>query len=121
MKEKKLIQYFILIHWTSFWGFSAIDKIVPDIYPLFVGVDFYTLFIKFYASLGLSNPIFATLALVGVAATETIAFVCYLFSLINLYNEKGEASEQWFYRGVLFSVLLFSFFFNRRPNFWRQI
>ncbi len=110
MKEKKIIQYFILIHWTFFWGLSVVDKIIPDVYPLWVGVDFYTLFVKFFASLGISNPIFATIALVIVATIETIAFVCYLLSLVNLYNGQDKQSEQWFYRAVTFSVLLFSFF-----------
>lgn len=110
MKEKIFIQYFILIHWTFFWGLSVVDKIIPDVYPLWVGVDFYTLFIKFFASLGLTNPIFATIALIIVATTETIAFVCYLLSLVNIYNGNDKSSEQWFYRGVTFSVLLFSFF-----------
>lgn len=110
MKEKKLIQYLILIHWTFFWGLSVVDKIIPDVYPFWVGVDFYTLFVKFFASLGLTNPIFATIALVVVATTETVAFVCYLLSFLNLYKGNDKQSEQWFYRGVTFSVLLFSFF-----------
>ncbi len=110
MKEKKIIQYFILIHWAFFWGLSVLDKLIPDVYPLWVGVDFYTLFVKFFASLGINNPIFATIALVLVATLETIAFVCYVLSLINLYRTKDNLSEQWFYRAMLFSVLLFSFF-----------
>lgn len=110
MKEKKLIQYLILIHWTFFYATTVIDKIVPDVYPLWVGADFYTLFIKFFASLGLTDPIFATIALAGISFLEVVAFVCFLFSLLNLYNGKDKISEQWFYRGVSFSVLIFSFF-----------
>jgi hypothetical protein len=110
MKEKKTIQYFILIHWTFFAATTIIDKIVPDVYPLWVGADFYTLFIKFFASLGLTDPIFATIALAGISFIEIVAFVCYLFSLFNLYKGNDKISEQWFYRGVSFSVLLFSFF-----------
>jgi len=110
MKEKKLIQYLILIHWTFFYATTVIDKIVPDVYPLWVGADFYTLFIKFFASLGLTDPIFATIALAGISFIEIVAFVCFLFSLFSLYKGKDKISEQWFYRGIAFSVLLFSFF-----------
>lgn len=110
MKEKKIIQYLVLIHWTLFYATTVIDKIIPDVYPLWVGADFYTLFIKFFASLGLTDPIFATVALAGVSFLEIVAFVCFLFSLLNLYNGKDKISEQWFYRGVSFSVLIFSFF-----------
>ena len=110
MKDKRIIQYLILIYWTFFEGLTVIDKIIPDVYPYWIGADFYTLFIKFFASLGVTNPIFATLALVAISSIEILAFVCYLFSLFNLYKGKDKISEQWFYRGVLFSVLLFSFF-----------
>lgn len=110
MREKRLIQYLILIHWTFFYVTTVIDKIVPDVYPLWVGTDFYTLFIKFFASLGLTDPIFATLALAGISFLEIVAFVCFLFSLLNLYNQKDKISEQWFYRGVSFSLLIFSIF-----------
>jgi hypothetical protein len=110
MKEKRIIKYFILIYWTLFEGLTVIDKIIPDVYPYWVGADFYTLFIKLFASLGLMDPIFATLSLAGVALAETLIFVCYLFSLINLYKGKDRISEKWFYRGIVFSVLLFSLF-----------
>ena len=110
MKEKTLIRYSILIYWTFFGALTVIDKIIPDVYPYWVGADFYTLFVKLFASLGLSNPIFATIALAGVSSIEILVFVCYLFSLFNLYNGKDKSSEQWFYRGVSFSVLLFSLF-----------
>ena len=110
MKEKRLIKYFILFYWTFFVATTVIDKIIPDVYPFWVGADFYTLFIKLFASLGLKDPIFATIALAGVSLIEIFAFVCYSFSLFNLFNGKDNRSEQWFYRGILFSVLLFSFF-----------
>ena len=110
MKEKIIIRYFILIYWTFFGVLTVIDKIIPDVYPYWVGTDFYTLFIKFFASLGLSDPIFATIALAGISSIEVLVFICYLFSLYNLYKGKDISSEQWFYRGVLFSVFLFSLF-----------
>jgi hypothetical protein len=110
MKEKKLIQYLVLIHWTLFSVTTVIDKIIPDVYPFWVGADFYTLFIKFFASLGLTDPIFATIALAGISFLEIVAFVCFAFSLFNLYNSKDKIAGQWFYRGISFSVLTFSFF-----------
>jgi len=110
MKEKRLIKYFILLYWIFFEATTVIDKIIPDVYPLWVGADFYTLFVKLFASIGLKNPIFATIALAGVSLIEIITFICYSFSLFNLFNGKDNRSEQWFYRGISFSILLFSFF-----------
>lgn len=110
MKEKKSIQYLILIYWLSFEALTVIDKIIPDVYPFWVGADFYTLFVKLFASLGIKNPIFATYALAGVSFIEIVAFICFLFSLINLYKRKDKISEQWFYRGISIAVLLFTFF-----------
>ena len=110
MKEKKTIQYLILIYWTFFGALTVTDKIIPDVYPYWVGADFYTLFIKFFASLGITNPIFATIALVGIASLEIVSFVCYLLSMYNLFKGQNKISEQWFYRGISFAALLFSFF-----------
>lgn len=110
MKENKIIRYFIVIYWTFFGALSVIDKIIPDVYPFWVGVDFYTLFVKFFASLGLSDPMFATIALVGISTLEIIVLVLFSFSLFNLYKGKENLSEQWFYRGIAFYVLLFSLF-----------
>lgn len=110
MKEKKVIQYLILIHWTLFSATTVIDKIVPDVYPLWVGADFYALFIKLFASLGLTDPTFATIALAGISILEIVAFTCFAFSLLNLYRSKDKMAEQWFYRGISFSVITFSFF-----------
>jgi hypothetical protein len=110
MKEKRLIQYLILLHWTFFYATTVIDKIIPDVYPLWVGVDFYTLFVKFFASLGITDPVFATVALAGISFVEIVAFVCFLFSFFNLFRGNDKISEQWFYRGISYSVLLFSLF-----------
>ncbi len=110
MKEKSLIRYFILLYWIFFEALTVIDKIIPDVYPLWVGADFYTLFVKLFASLGITNPIVATIALAGVSALEIIVLIFYLLSLYNLYKAKNTVSEHWFYRGALLSMLLFSFF-----------
>lgn len=110
MSENKTIRFFILIYWTLFTVMSVLDKIIPDVYPLWVGTDFYTLFVKFFSSIGLTDPLFATIALAGVSLLEIVAFVCYLTSLINLCTGKNNASEHWFYGGISVSVLIFSLF-----------
>ena len=110
MKEKKAIQYFILIYWVLFEGLTVIDKIIPDVYPYWVGADFYTLFVKLFASLGLKDPILATIALAGISTIEIVAFVCFLFSLFNLYKGKEKISKLWFYRGISIAILLFTLF-----------
>jgi hypothetical protein len=110
MKEKKSIQFFILIYWTFFAALNVIDKIVPAVNPFWVGTDYYTLFVKFFASLGISNPKFATTALAFVSIIEILAFGCYLFSLVNHLKDRSKNAEQWFYRGISFSLVLFSLF-----------
>jgi len=110
MKEKVTIKYLILIYWTFFFLTGVIDKIVPDVYPFWVGADFYTLFIKLFASLDIKNPIYATITLTGVSLIEVMTFVCYLFALFSLFRKDENSSDQWFYRGVSLSILLFSLF-----------
>ncbi len=110
MNQKNIIRYFILIYWVAFEALTVIDKIIPDVYPYWVGADFYTLFIKLFASLGITNPIFATLALVATAFLEIVVLVFYLLSLFNLYNGRVKDSEQWFYRGIALSIFVFSLF-----------
>ena len=110
MKEKATVRYLILIYWTFFAALTVIDKFIPDVYPFWVGADFYTLFIKLFASLQLTNPLFATIALAIISAMEIFVFVCFGFSVYNQYTGKYKNSEQWFYRGVSLSVVLFSLF-----------
>lgn len=110
MKESKLIQYFILVHWLFFAGTTVLDKIIPDVYPLWVGADFYTLFVKLFASLGIKDPIFAAVALSAVSLVEILAFVCFLLSITLLVRDKKKSAERWFSSGILLSLLLFSFF-----------
>ena len=52
MKEQSVIRCWILIFWTFFWGLSVFDKIIPDVHFLWVGKDFFALFVKFFGSLG---------------------------------------------------------------------
>ena len=84
MKEKKILKFLILIFWTLFWGLSVLDKVIPDVHYLWVGKDFFALFVKFFGSLGLKNPVFPTVALSVVSSIEAINFVFYLLALIHL-------------------------------------
>ena len=47
MKERAIVRFSILIFWTFFWGLSVADKIIPDVHNLWVGKDFFALFIMF--------------------------------------------------------------------------
>ena len=110
MKEKTIIRLFILVFWTFFWGLSVMDKIIPDVHHLWVGKDFFALFVKFFGSLGLKNPIIPSFALAIVSALEVINFVFYLLSLFNFVKKKSDLSEKWFFRAIFSSVTLFSLF-----------
>ena len=50
MKEKNILRFSILFYWTFFWGLSVLDKIIPDVHHLWVGKDFFALFVKFFGS-----------------------------------------------------------------------
>lgn len=110
MKERNFIRFAILIYWTFFWGLSVLDKIIPDVHINWVGKDFFTLFVKLFESLGIKDPIFATIALGSIAIIETTIFVFYLFSIVNFLKKNTLKSEKWFYRAILASVILFTFF-----------
>ncbi len=110
MKEIRIIRFMVLLFWTFFWGLSVVDKIIADVQTFWVGKDFFALFIKFFASLGLKQPIFATAALAAVSALEVINFVLFSMASIQFFKGNQEATEKWFFRAVLSSLLLFSLF-----------
>jgi hypothetical protein len=110
MKEKNIIRFSIIIFWTFLWGLSVLDKIIPDVHNLWVGKDFFALFVKFFGSLGLKNPIFATIALASVSALEVFNFVFYMLSLVSFSRGNHTLSEKWFFRAVFSSLALFSLF-----------
>ena len=110
MKEKKILKFLILIFWTLFWGLSVLDKVIPDVHYLWVGKDFFALFVKFFGSLGLKNPVFPTAALSVVSSIEAINFVFYLLALINYFRSKTDNTKKWFFRGILTSITLFGLF-----------
>ena len=99
MTERRLLRLAILVFWTLFWGLSVTDKIIPDVQHLWVGKDFFALFIKFFASLGLKDPLFATAALALVSGLEAINFGLYLAALISFRKGDAAVTDRWFFRG----------------------
>ena len=110
MKEKKTLQWAILVFWTIFWGLSVMDKIIPDVQTYWVGKDFFALFVKFFGSLGLKDPLFASSALAFVSSLEVVNFVFYLLSIFYFARGRQETSEKWFFRGIFSSMTLFILF-----------
>ncbi|MCH1582181.1 MAG: hypothetical protein L7S63_03605 [Flavobacteriales bacterium] len=110
MTERSLLRTAILVFWTLFWGLSVVDKVIPDVQFLWVGKDFFALFIKFFASLGLKDPLFATIALAGVSGLEAINFSFYLTALLSLRKPQEDATDRWFFRAIFTSVILFGLF-----------
>jgi len=110
MNTRFLLRLAILVFWTLFWGLSVVDKILPDVQHLWVGKDFFALFIKFFASLGLKDPVYATVALAGVSALEAAHFVLYLLALSSHLRGEDERTRFWFFRAIMASMVLFSLF-----------
>ncbi|MDA8901395.1 hypothetical protein N9I92_00990 [bacterium] len=110
MKERAILRTAILVFWTLFWGLSVVDKVIPDVQFLWVGKDFFALFIKFFGSLGLKDPLFATAALAGVSGLEAVNFALYLTALLSLRKQNEAVTNQWFFRAILASMALFSLF-----------
>jgi hypothetical protein len=110
MNERRLIRFTILVFWTLFWGLSVVDKIIPDVRFLWVGKDFFALFIKFFASLGLKDPLFATTALAAVSALEALNFGLYLAALASFRHGDTTVTDRRFFRAILASMALFSLF-----------
>ena len=110
MKEHAWLRGAILVFWTLFWGLSVVDKIIPDVNHFWVGKDFFALFVKFFASLGLKDPMFATVALAGVSGLEAVNFTLYATAFWALVRGDAGRSETWFYRGIVTSLGLFVLF-----------
>jgi len=110
MTERRLLRLAILVFWTLFWGLSVTDKVIPDVQHLWVGKDFFALFIKFFASLGLKDPLFATAALALVSGLEAVNFGLYLVALISFRKGDAAVTDRWFFRAILASMVLFSLF-----------
>ena len=121
MKEQSVIRGSILMFWTFFWGLSVFDKIIPDVHFLWVGKDFFALFVKFFGSLGVKDSLVATLALAGVSSLEAVNFTLYLVAFYN-FIKKGEGS----FREMVFPSDPFVHHFVRaflhcRPSVWGSV
>ncbi|MDB0025111.1 hypothetical protein N9D95_01025 [Flavobacteriales bacterium] len=110
MKERQLLRFSVLMFWTLFWGLSVVDKIIPDVQHLWVGKDFFALFVKFFGSLGLKDPLFATVALAGVSGLEVLNFMCYVLAMVGFAKGDDQRTEAWFFRGAFASMSLFALF-----------
>ena len=110
MREKNIIRLAILVFWSFFWGLSVVDKIISDVHYLWVGKDFYALFIKFFGSLGIKNPIFATIALASISAIEVLNFVFYLLAGFNFFKGDEAQTQKWFFTAIFSSMTLFTLF-----------
>ena len=110
MREHAWLRGAILVFWTLFWGLSVVDKIIPDVTHLWVGKDFFALFVKFFASLGLKDPMFATAALAGVSGLEAVNFTFYATAMLALLKGDARRAETWFFRGIVTSLGLFVLF-----------
>ena len=80
---KQLIRYLILIYWLLFWLLNILDKIIGGSHFLFVGKDRFAQLERFFDSLGLGNPIIASVALIITAGLEIFAAVFFAFSTIS--------------------------------------
>jgi hypothetical protein len=110
MNAPRLLRLSIVAFWTLFWGLSVLDKVVPDVHPLWVGKDFFALFVKFFASLGLKDPLFATVALAGVSGLEALSFVLYFVAAVHVVRRSQDRANTWFFRAVSASMTLFALF-----------
>ena len=110
MNAPRLLRLSIVGFWTLFWGLSVVDKVVPDVHPFWVGKDFFALFVKFFASLGLKDPLFATVALAGVSGLEALSFVLYVIAAVHVVRQAQDRANTWFFRAVLASMTLFALF-----------
>ena len=110
MNERKTLRLAVLAYWTCFWGLSVVDKVIPDVQFLWVGKDFFALFIKFFASLGLKDPLFATAALAGVSALEAVTFVLFATALVAHLSNDDARSDAWAFRAVISAMSLFALF-----------
>ena len=110
MNAPRFLRLSIVGFWTLFWGLSVVDKVVPDVHPFWVGKDFFALFVKFFASLGLKDPLFATIALAGISGLEALSFVLYLIAAWQVMRQDQDRANTWFFRAVSASMTLFALF-----------
>jgi len=107
---KNLVRYFILIYWILFWIFNVIDKIIGGAQFLFVGKDRFAQMQRFFDSIGLGHPIIADIALIVTAGLEIFASVFFMGALFHFKRKNWEATRSWFFIGIVFTLITFTFF-----------
>ena len=89
MNERRILRTSILSFWTLFWGLSVLDKIIPDVHFLWVGKDFFALFVKFFGSLGLSDPLFGDACPLSCEWLEAVNFTFYVAAMVRHLQAMG--------------------------------
>jgi len=108
--ESKVIQFGIIIFWFLFWLFNVIDKFIGDSTFFWVGKDRLAQFIKYFSSIGIENPSVAFAFLVFVSIAEIIALVLVAGALWQLTRGNEQKTHQFFFWGIFFGLVIFSFF-----------
>jgi len=107
---KELIKHLILIYWLLFWLLNIIDKIIGGSHFLFVGKDRFAQIERFFDSLGLGNPIIASVALIITAGLEIFAFVFFSGALYHFIKKNIDSTRSWFFVGIVLTLIIFTYF-----------
>ena len=65
---------------------------------------------RFFDSIGLDNPIVADIALIITAALEIFALVFFTGALLHFKRKNMDATRSWFFIGIVFTLLTFTYF-----------
>ncbi len=107
---KDLIKHFILIFWILFWLFNVIDKMLGGAQFLFVGKDRFAQLQRYFDAIGLSSPVITDIALIITAGLEIFAFIFFTGSFIYFKKQDIAATRSWFFMGIIFSLITFTYF-----------
>ena len=107
---KYLIRLVILLYWSLYWLFNALDKVIGGSQFLWVGRDRFALFERFFASAGWGSPALADGALIVVAALEIFAFLFFAGALLYLLLKKPPLARSWFVVGITLTLSIFTIF-----------
>ncbi len=107
---KQLIRYLILIYWLLFWLLNILDKIIGGSHFLWVGKDRFAQLERFFDSLGLGNPIIASVALIITAGLEIFAFVFFSGALYHFIKKNIDSARLWFFIGIVLTLIIFTYF-----------
>jgi hypothetical protein len=106
----QLIRCLILIYWFLFWLLNILDKIIGGNHFLWVGKDRFAQFERFFDSLGLGNPIIASVALIITAILEIFAFVFFSGALYHFMKKNIDSTRSWYFIGIILTLIIFTYF-----------